>query len=569
MARILIWASAAMLTIVLAIAVYLVMFPGLALTRLQDQITGATGRGLTVSGGAHLEVVPQLALRLDDVALANPKGVEGNVLLASSIRVALSFADLLRPGGDTGTITLVEPRFSFLIDQEGQTNWQLPDAVSPVGAALENAEIAFLDLRNGQAYKVGGLNAAADLSGTGELNLEGTAILNGAFSRVRAYVKAPNRIAGDGSPVDLGLEAPALKASFSGRLAAASSLGLAGPISLSGNDLRAALTWAGVPLGGSQTFKAFSVSGGLDSQGRAFTVNNAEVTLDGLSAKGRVGLDLTPATPVILADLAAGRFDADQYLGPPAADNWNTRPLGLEKLKGVDAQFSLAADDIAVRGYSTGPAKLTGRLADGSFMLGLEAGRLESQLTLDAGGIMLDVLTTRPLFTWLEGQSTLSLKVSGKGKSEAAIVSTLQGEAEISVGEGTLRGIDIQSTATQIAAAVQEGWPRNGATPFDTARAKLTIAEGIADATAIELANPALRVTGKGEVDFLRQALDLKFEPRLLSGTTSSAVLPVAVAIRGPWTAPKIFPDLPDILIDPESAYRALRVMEMPAAENN
>ncbi len=111
MARILIWAGAAVLTIVLAIGVYLAMLPGLALTRLQDQITGATGRALMVAGGAHLEVAPQLALRLDDVALANPAGIEGNVLGASSIRFPLSFADLLRPGASTGTITLVDPRF--------------------------------------------------------------------------------------------------------------------------------------------------------------------------------------------------------------------------------------------------------------------------------------------------------------------------------------------------------------------------------------------------------------------------------------------------------------------------
>ncbi len=569
MARILIWAGAAVLTIVLAIGVYLAMLPGLALTRLQDQITGATGRALMVAGGAHLEVAPQLALRLDDVALANPAGIEGNVLGASSIRFPLSFADLLRPGASTGTITLVEPRFSFLIDQQGQVNWQMPDALSPARVTLENAEIAFLDLRNGQAYKFGGLNAAADVSGTGEFNIEGTAILNGAFARVRAYVKAPNRIAGDGSPVDLGLEAPALNASFSGRLAAASSLGLAGPISLSGNDLRAALSWAGVPLGGSQKFKAFSVSGGLDSQGRAFTVNTAKVTLDGLIAKGRVGLDLAPATPVILADLAMGRLDADQYLGAPVAEGWNARPLGLEKLTGVDAQFSLAADDIVVRRFATGPAKLTGRLADGSLTLGLEGDRLKSELTLDAEGLTLDFLATRPLFTWLEGDATLSVKVSGKGKSEADIVSTLQGEAEISAGRGILRGIDIQATATAVAAAVQEGWPNNGATPFDTILAKFTIADGIATATAMEFTSPVLKLTGKGEVDMLRQALDLKLDPRVLAGTTASAILPVAVAVRGPWANPRIFPDVPDILIDPDAAYQALRVMEMPAAESN
>ena len=89
MAKILVWAGAAVLTTVLAMAVYMAMFPGLALTRVQEQIAGAMGRGLTVPGGAHLELVPQLALRLDDVALANPSGVDGNVLRARAIRASI------------------------------------------------------------------------------------------------------------------------------------------------------------------------------------------------------------------------------------------------------------------------------------------------------------------------------------------------------------------------------------------------------------------------------------------------------------------------------------------------
>ena len=569
MPKFVIWGGAAAIAVVLALAVYVAIIPGLAQIRIQQQIVGATGRGLTVSGGAHLEFAPQLTLRLDEVALANPAGMDGNVLRASSIRFPLTFGDLFRPGGGSGTVTLVEPVFSFLIDQQGQTNWQLPEKLSPARVALENAEIAFLDLRNGQSYKFGGLNAAVDVSESGEVTAEGTAILNGAFSRVQAYVKAPNRIAGDGSPFDLVLESPMLKASFSGRLAAASSLGLAGPISLSGSDFRAALAWAGISLGGKENFKSFSITGGLDSEAQAFTVNSAEVMLDGLTAKGRVGLDLALSPAVILADLEMDRLDTARFLGAPGDNGWDPRPLGLENLKGVNAQFSLAATDIVVRGLATGPAKLTGRLADGVFTLGLEAENLKSELTLDAEGMALDFLTTRRLFSWLDGEGTLSMNVSGKGRSEADVVSTLKGEADISGSNGTLRGIDVAKTTSAAASAVQVGWPANGATPYDSLRTTFTIADGIATATAMELTSPVLKLSGKGEVDLLRQALDLKFEPRVLTGTTAKPILPVAVAVRGPWAAPKIFPDVPDILIDPDAAYQALRVMEMPAPESN
>lgn len=569
MSKAIIWTGAAVLTAMVALGALFWVFPSLVLSRLQKDIATVSGRTLGVDGGAHLEIAPQLALRLDGVALSNPAGIEGNVIRAEAARFALSFADVFGSGGNHGTVTLVGPQFSFLIDAQGRANWLLPDGMPASRLVLEDAEIAYLDVRSGQAYKFGGLSAVADVSATREFTLDGTAMLNGAFAKVKAYLKAPNRIPADGSPADLGLDAPALKASFSGRLAAASSLGLAGPISLSGKDLRGALSWAGVALGGSQAFKAFTVSGGLDSEGGASIVNNAEMSLDGITAKGRVGLDLAPATPVILADLTMDRLDLDKYVGPPVKEGWNMHPLGLEKLKGVDAQFSLTATDMAIRGTATGPAKLSGKLADGTLILDLEADRLKFELTLNADGALLDFQTTRTIFPWLEGTSMVSMKVSGKGNSEASIISTLRGDAEIRTAPGKLRDIDILATATKSAVGVQEGWPRNGTTSIDTGVAKFTIADGIANASEVNLAGPALKLTGKGEIDLLREAIDFRFEPRTIRGATARAVLPVAVAVKGLWNLPRIYPDVPDILVDPEAAYQALRAMDMPAPESN
>ena len=69
----------------------------------------------------------------------------------------------------------------------------------------------------------------------------------------------------------------------------------------------------------------------------------------------------------------------------------------------------------------------------------------------------------------------------------------------------------------------------------------------------------AFQISGTGEIDMLRRALDFKFDPELITGGSETTKLPVQVAVRGPWNAPKIYPDVEGILDDPEAAYDALR----------
>ena len=57
----------------------------------------------------------------------------------------------------------------------------------------------------------------------------------------------------------------------------------------------------------------------------------------------------------------------------------------------------------------------------------------------------------------------------------------------------------------------------------------------------------------------LRHALDFKFDPALVTGSNQTTSLPVQVVVKGPWNAPKIYPDVAGILDDPEAAYNALR----------
>jgi AsmA protein len=65
-----------------------------------------------------------------------------------------------------------------------------------------------------------------------------------------------------------------------------------------------------------------------------------------------------------------------------------------------------------------------------------------------------------------------------------------------------------------------------------------------------------------GTVDLLRRALDVKAELQ----PPETAPLPVPMIVQGNWAAPRIYPDIPDILNNPEGGFARLRPIEsLPA----
>ena len=140
-------------------------------------------------------------------------------------------------------------------------------------------------------------------------------------------------------------------------------------------------------------------------------------------------------------------------------------------------------------------------------------------------------------------------------------MSTLAGSFSIEVSDGEITGINIVDMVSTVSRALSDGWghgPEN-LTSFDRAQATFQISDGIAKTTDVKVSGPAFEVTGSGEIDMLRRALDFKFDPKLVTGGNETTGLPVPVAVKGPWQAPTIYPDVEGIFDDPEAAYDALR----------
>ena len=597
----LVWIGAVIVLGLFAAGAWAFIQPGFAVAALQDYVMRKTGRTLLVNGGARLEFAPQLSVRLDDVFLSNPEGMEGNFARAASAHLPLQLSDLIQRKIKIRSIALDRPVFSFLVDREGHSSWvsegksgqakPSTDAGSkePLTLLVENGSASFLDERSGQAFSLEDASANIDIGDDGELDVEGTASLNKQFARIDAQVKSMKRLGEDGSPLDLTITAPALTVNFTGRLGTHDGLNLAGAIDATAPDLRHLAKWLGSEVTGNAGLKNFSLAGALDSKGAVFNLTKASVALDGMVATGDMTLDLTKKTPNVSATLSTDVFSLDPYL-PAKKDGivsagkedigWDISPVAFNRLKGVDGSLKLSAFQVKWNGAVIGPAELSGTLKDGKLETAVQdatlyGGKATAKITLDGTQelpvLRLDIdaqgikgetfLSEFAGVDWLAGNTGLQASLTASGHNQREMMSTLAGKFSIEVSDGEITGLNIVDMFSTVSRALSDGWgegPEN-LTSFDRAEASFAIGDGIAKTANVQVSGPAFAVTGGGEIDMLRRALDFKFDPKLVTGSNETTGLPVQVAVKGPWQGPKIYPDVEGIFDDPEAAYDTLR----------
>ena len=600
----LIWIGAVLSLSLFAAAAWAFTHPDFAVAQLQEYALRKTGRTLVINGGAELEFFPRLSVRLNDVFLSNPPGMDGNFARASSARIPLQFADLLSRKLKVREITLVRPVFNFLIDAGGKGSWvadgkgaggglaKTTDDVrtkEPLFLLIESGSANFLDERNGQAFSLADATVKVTIGDDTELDVQGTAALNGQLARIETHVKSMRRVSQDGSPLDLTITSPALTVNFTGRLATAEKLNLAGAIDATSPDLRLLAKWLGSEISGTTGLKNFSLAGALDSKGVEFNLSKVSIALDGMVANGDVGLDLTRKIPRLSATLSTDLFTLDPYLAAKSAGTtgqgsanggWDTSGLAFNGLRSVEGNLSLSAFQVRWSGAEFGPAEMSAILKEGKLQTAIQdaslyGGKASASITLDgtqdspALQLALDAQAVKgeKFFeefagvNWLAGNTDLKVSLSVAGHNQQEMMSTLNGSFNIAVSDGEITGLNIVDMISKVGNALSDGWGEGleNLSSFDSATASFLIRDGVAQSTDVKVESSAFQISGGGEIDMLRRALDFKFDPALVTGGDQATGLPVQVVVKGPWNKPKIYPDVAGILDDPEAAYDTLR----------
>jgi len=131
-------------------------------------------------------------------------------------------------------------------------------------------------------------------------------------------------------------------------------------------------------------------------------------------------------------------------------------------------------------------------------------------------------------------------------------VQSINGNGDFAISNGAVAGFNLGGALREL----QEGnIPNIEASPsqktdFSALTGSYVIADGVARNEDLKLAGPAVRATGSGTIDLPARSLDYTVKPTLVAsaegegGEQDLAGIEVPVHVTGPWSAPKIEPDL-------------------------
>jgi len=569
--------------VILTILAWAVLSPGWALRQMERMAQQQIGRAFTAQA-VHLDFSP-LSIRFENAALAGISETADSLLTARSLVMPLSLGGLLTRRTSLSRLTLAGADIALLIDERGKASWDFPEAgpVGPMRLTLEDASFRYFDARSGHGLSLSNTNGVMNIAADGGVSFEGSAVIRSRVARIGLELKSLPRVNEDGSPLELAIGTGDTAVTFSGRLATAKVLSLAGPLSITSANPAAALRWAGLPLAESTMLPGpFALEGALDSAGRAYAIRNAAIAHGGFRGAGDLVADLRGERPKLQADLQAETVWLDALLPASGAEagEWGRAALPFALLRSFDAEVSLLAPSAAYLGLTAGPSRLTATLTDGrleaSGGLGLANGgtlgfttRVDSvvlppavSLTLKAENAeMAALLGALAGNAGLGGTGNLAAELSASGTTQEELAATLKGTASLGLPQGQITGLDLGGLAAMLRSRIVDGWSAApGGTAFTALSASATLADGIATLENTTLDASGMTIALSGTVDLLRRALDLS----AALGPEDKSPLPVPVIVAGGWAAPRIYPDVPDILNNPEGGFARLRSIEAP-----
>jgi AsmA family protein len=517
---------------------------------IQQHVRDATGRELTIRGGAELKLSLEPKLVIDDVALGNAAwGKSPQMLTAKRIEAQVALLPLLRRRVDVVRFALIEPTISLETDGKGNGNWQIGAASGEGGGAARSPSgLAFGDLAisNGtMTYRDGA---------TGK-------VTNIAIETLSLHARDPQ------SPIS---------AQFRGKVddIAVSVEGDLGPL-----DALLQRRWPyPVTLQGEVNGQKASVKTQMNiNSGRvgleAMTVQTGASTIIGEATIVQQGprnkLTFRFAAPrFALADLppagAAARAVAAAHAA--AAHGVSDEPIPVALLRAIDAEGEISIGELTLAGGSRLtnlqlPIKLQdGHLDIPALQVSAFGGTAIANLSLDAAhqpapalalhaqmkgmdlGALLAAAGTRREVRG--GKTDVRIDIGATGSTPRQWESTMSGTVVAVVGPATLVNtkIDLDSPLNKLGAAVNPFHNVDPSTELQCAVIRLPLHNGVAEIErSIAIETKKFGATASGKLDFRAQTLDLAIRPQIRQGVPLD-IPQVAdlVRFRGPFTSPAV-----------------------------
>jgi len=544
-------------------------------------------------------------------------------LAADAITAELSLLSLASGGLVFDALTLERAVVDLRQDENGRANWEFgeaaPEAVSRAPRALR-AGVAGADTRLGlrrialrdSTLRYHARDGATPLElsranvvmrwpdPAAAATLTGSFLLREREIMIEAGLETPRRIQrGEQAQLVVDLASAFANLRFDGQVLSDRGKRLSGTVQASSDTPGALFAAAGASV--APAIEAFKINGRLEARQGDIRLSGLSVAIDNMTARGELAIVDGDERPVLTGRLDFDTLDLDKLalaplpersdsarldsggLWPARANTPDKTRVSVEGLDALDAALSLSAGSLTRKSLSGRDAAVTARLDNGVLRLhvsslSLYGGSATARAEL-SGHEGVPVISARlnvsdvsalPLFRdaasfdWVSGTMSGAVNLASGGDTLDGLRERLQGEAEMRLRDGALEGLDLPD----MLARLQDGDfgemdRRDGdQTRFTQLAATWTVQRGVAETDDLRLEGPYVNADGAGTVDIRRERIDMRLKPRITPGageTASADAIEIPLRLRGSWEKPKVYPDIDEVLKDPEKSLGAAK----------
>jgi AsmA protein len=559
-----------------ALAVPFVISPDLIKQRIAERISAATERNVTLAGEPSLSIYPHLAVTIDGLTIANPKGMgDDPFLVADEVTARLRLLPLLTGRVELDAFELVRPRLHLITDGDGRSNWKMAGDDAERGPAIAELALGRLQVADGTVVyddlaakrheelsevdlDLTWASATSATSGNGSLKWRGEAIeFNGSVANPL------DLFAGKGSSVRLAIASTSLRVSFNGKALGLDGADFEGDASVSTPSLRKVVAWLGTPMGNGSILGPASIAGRLSWHGSGLSFSKASFSLDGNEAQGVASIDFGGARPAIQGTIAAAKLDLSPYFEAARADAsangpWPFAATRLPIADMVDCDVRLSVSEVLIGSVRLMALGATGTIKDGTVTVNIGqakvyGGQLSATVATRMEGDRLaahvkatidGALAQAPLkdlmdIGSLSGKARASIDINGGGATWGELVHSIAGNASIAIADGTLTGIDMKEIAARMVDPLAEPMPPgDGSSAFSKLAGTVAIANSILSTGDLTLEGQDYSVALSGRGSLISGSIEANATLAMNAGAGKT----IPLAVTGTWRAPLIGP---------------------------
>jgi AsmA protein len=533
------------LLVVTIIVAPMLIDPNAYREEIQAVVKDKTGRDLSINGDLNLSIFPWVGVGINEVSLSNATGFNAEYFAEiQEANVKVKLLPLLSKQVEVSTVVLKGMRLNLAKDKRGKTNWEdmiqssaegdkkpsdtnadqasgaALGAIAIGGVQIVDANISWDDASKGESYNLTDLGLSTDA-----LSLGSPMGVELAFTVESSKPKATIRLKLDG---DVVINEALNKFDF--------------------QDLALAIDAAGepVPNGAMKVDIATHLVADLAKSG-SLTLDPMTIKFDDSTLSGKASVNNFDK-PAVTFDLAVDTINIDRYLPKTAtegsqssAGNSTSVPppaavalIPVQTVRDLNINGLFAVQSLIVNGLTAQEASVkvvakNGVLNSQQSVKKFYNGSYEGKTTVDARQntprISVKEQVTgvdiEPLMVDLMGESKVSgvanikAALTTRGNTVAAFKSALNGTAQFSFEDGTVKGIDVAALIKQgeavlkgdVSALAAQG---TGETAFANMSGTAQITNGLVNNQDLLMASPLINIKGAGTANLVSEVLDYR-----------------------------------------------------------